>query len=215
MNHIRNLFFRLKEGNLPLGRIEAFSDGIFAVAATLLVMDLKDIPLPAHPTPLELGRALVAALPQFLSWMISFVIVAKFWLNHHHLLHLAGHADYGMVWINSIFLMFQSLVPFPTAMMGQYPDNPLAVGLFGVTMAVNTILFIGLYAYILRRTARPEMLALEDPLVLRKSWVGPVSYLTGAGLAWVHPALAFGIYFATPLFFITPLHRKHVARPGR
>ena len=213
MNPFRNISLRLREGKLPLGRIEAFSDGIFAVAATLLVMDLKAIQLPAHPDALDLGRALVAALPQFFSWMISFVIVAKFWLNHHHLLQLAGHADYGMVWINSIFLMFQSLVPFPTALMGQYPDNPLAVGLFGVTMAFNTLIFMYLYAYILRRTARPEMLALEDPLVLRKSWVGPICYLAGAGLAWVHPALAFGIYFITPLFFITPLHRKPVARP--
>jgi len=59
-------------------------------------------------------------------------------------------ADYGMVWLSSIFLMFQSLVPFPTALMGEYPKNPLAVGLFGIIMAFNTLLFMLLYHYILK-----------------------------------------------------------------
>ncbi len=88
-------------------------------------------------------------LPKFLSWLISFIIVCKFWLNHHHILALAHHANYAMVWLKAIFLMFQSFVPFPTALMGEYATNPLAVSMFGVVMAVNTVLFIALHAYIL------------------------------------------------------------------
>jgi uncharacterized membrane protein len=141
---------------MRLGRIEAFSDGIFAVAATLLVLDLK-VSLPEHVNVSELGHALLDQFPKFLSWLISFVIVCKFWLNHHHIQGLAHHATYGMVWLNCIFLMFQSLVPFPTALMGTYPKNPLAVSLFGVVMAFNTLLFIALHAYILRNLLKPEL----------------------------------------------------------
>lgn len=203
-----NLFRHLKQGKLPLGRIEAFSDGIFAVAATLLVLDLKDISLPPNPTPGQLWQALGAQLPKFLSWLISFIIVCKFWLNHHHLLRLARHADYAMVWLNSIFLMFQSLVPFPTALLGEFPQNPLAVGLFGIVMAFNTLLFMLLYSYILRNLLDPEMAGTEDPHIIRKSFIGPLSYLAGASLAWLSTELAFALYFLTPLFFITPVHKS-------
>jgi uncharacterized membrane protein len=202
-----NLFRRLKQGRLPLGRIEAFSDGIFAVAATLLVLDLKDLSLPSNPGTADVWHALIAQLPKFFSWLISFIIVCKFWLNHHHLLRLARHADYGMIWLNSIFLMFQSLVPFPTSLMGEYPQNPLAVGLFGIIMAFNTLLFMLLYSYILRNLMNPQMAGAEDPHLIRKSFIGPLSYLIGTGAAWFSTELAFVIYFITPLFFITPVHR--------
>jgi uncharacterized membrane protein len=211
-----NLFRRLKQGRLPLGRIEAFSDGIFAVAATLLVLDLKDLSLPENPNVGEVWHALVAQLPKFLSWLISFIIVCKFWLNHHHLLRLARHADYAMVWLNSIFLMFQSLVPFPTSLMGEYPKNPLAVGLFGIIMAFNTLLFMLLYSYITKNLLDPEMAGTEDPHIVRKSFIGPLSYLIGTGMAWFSTELAFAIYFITPLFFITPVYKNpHLHPPAK
>ena len=196
---------RFKQGELRLGRIEAFSDGVFAIVVTLLVLELHVPSLGAHAdSPGEMGRQLVALLPKFLSWLISFVIVCKFWLNHHHVLSLASHADYGMVWINSIFLMFQSFVPFPTGLMGEYPHNPLAVSLFGVVMALNTVLFIALHDYILKNLLKPELAAEQDPNIIAKSFIGVIFYLFGAGMAWVNPWLSFGLYGITPLFFITP-----------
>src|SRR6266542_2046146 len=134
------LFDRFARGELRLNRIEAFSDGVFAIVVTLLVLELKVPELHEPASVSELGRQLRDLFPRFLSWLISFIIVAKFWLNHHHVL-LARHADYAMVWLNSIFLMFQSFVPFPTAMMGEYPPNRLAVSIFGLVMALNTMLF--------------------------------------------------------------------------
>src|SRR5258707_13304376 len=99
------LFARFTQGHLHLARIEAFSDGVFAVAVTLLVLELKVPALGDHASVGELAQGLLDQLPKFVSWLISFVIVCKFWLNHHYLLGLARHADYGMVWLNSIFLM--------------------------------------------------------------------------------------------------------------
>jgi uncharacterized membrane protein len=199
---------RFRQGQMRLGRIEAFSDGVFAIVVTLLVLELHVPSLGRQAdSPVELGHQLVALLPKFLSWLISFVIVCKFWLNHNHILALARHADYGMVWLNSIFLMFQSFVPFPTGLMGEYPGNPLAVSLFGVVMAFNTLLFIALHDYILKNLLKPELAADQDPHVIAKSFIGPVFYLFGAGMAWVSPGLSFVLYGITPLFFITPVSR--------
>ena len=197
-------FSRFRQGKLRLGRIEAFSDGVFAIIVTLLVLELHVPELHHSSSVSELAQGLRDLLPKFFSWLVSFIIVCKFWLNHHHLLNQAAHADYGMVWLNSIFLMFQSFVPFPTALMGEHPDNPLAVSLFGVVMAFNTVLFIVLQRYILRHLAKPEATATSVPGLLLKSLAGPLGYLLGAGLAWINITAGLVFYALTPLLFITP-----------
>ena len=212
-----HLLDRFKQGELRLTRIEAFSDGVFAIVVTLLVLELKVPALKDHASVSELAYALVDLLPNFLSWLISFIIVCKFWLNHHHLLGLARHANYAMVWLNSIFLMGQSFIPFPTALMGEYHDNPLAVSFFGGVFAVNTLLFLALHAYIVRNLLEPELAALQDPHGMRKAMIGPASYVVGAAAAWFSIPAAFVIYALTPLFYITPpdWHGKTEARPNQ
>jgi uncharacterized membrane protein len=197
-------FDRFKRGELRLTRIEAFSDGVFAIIVTLLVLELKIPPLKEHASAAELWHQLVELLPKFLSWLISFIIVCKFWLNHHHVLGLARHADYGLVWLNSIFLMGQAFIPFPTALMGEYATNRLAVSLFGCVFAVNTLLFLGLQAYIVRSLIKPELAAEQDPHFIVKALIGPASYLAGAAAAWLSVHAAFMIYLLTPLFYLTP-----------
>lgn len=197
-------FDRFKQGEMRLGRIEAFSDGVFAIVVTLLVLELKVPVLKDHASTSELAHHLVELAPKFLSWLISFIIVCKFWLNHHQFLGLARHADYAMVWLNSIFLMGQSFIPFPTALMGEYPTNRLAVSLFGCVFALNTLLFIALNRYIVRNLLKPELAGKQDPHALRKAMVGPLSYLVGAAAAWVSVHAAFVVYLLTPLFYITP-----------
>jgi uncharacterized membrane protein len=88
------LLDRFRRGELRLTRIEAFSDGVFAIIVTLLVLELKVPALKDHASVSELAHHLLEALPKFVSWLISFVIVCKFWLNHHHILGLARHANY-------------------------------------------------------------------------------------------------------------------------
>jgi uncharacterized membrane protein len=195
---------RFTDGELRLTRIEAFSDGVFAIIVTLLVLELKVPPLKDHASVAELAHVLREIAPKFLSWLISFIIVCKFWLNHHHILGLARHADYGFVWLNSLFLMGQSFIPFPTAMIGEYPDNPLAASFFGVVFAVNTLLFLALQAYIERRLIKPDLAPLQDPHGVAKGLIGPASYLVGAGLAWISIPAAFVAYALTPLFYLTP-----------
>jgi uncharacterized membrane protein len=198
------LLSRFRDGQLRLNRIEAFSDGVFAIVVTLLVLELKVPALKEHASVAELAYALRDILPKFLSWLISFIIVCKFWLNHHHILGLARQADYGFVWLNSIFLLGQSFIPFPSALMGEYPDNRLAVSFFGLVFALNTLLFLALQAYIVRRLIKPELAPLQDPHGVLKGLVGPASYLLGASLAWISVYAAFVVYALTPLFYLTP-----------
>jgi uncharacterized membrane protein len=198
------LFARFADGELRLNRIEALSDGVFAIVATLLVLELTVPALREPASAPELGHHLRALFPKLLSWLISFIIICKFWLNHHHILGLARHANYAMVWLNSLFLMSQSFIPFPTALMGEYPANPLAVSLFGLVMASTTLLFIALNAYIVRHLIQPDLAEAHDPHYIRKSFVGPLSYLVGAGAAWLDVRLGFLAYLITPLFYIVP-----------
>lgn len=202
------LLARFRRGELRLARIEAFSDGVFAIIVTLLVLELTVPVLKDGLSVAELNSRLLALFPKFLSWLISFIIVCKFWLNHNHVLGLARHADYALVWMNSIFLMLQSFIPFPTALMGEYPLNPLAVSVFGGVMALNTVLFIVLHAYILRALGKPELVAREDRHVIAKGFIGVASYLIGAAAAWAFIPAAFVVYLLTPLFFITPPQAK-------
>jgi hypothetical protein len=88
--------------------------------------------------------------------------------------------------------------------MGEYPLNPLAVSLFGVVMAVNTLLFIALQSYILRNLLRPELIGAVVPHLTRKSFVGVISYLLGVAASWIDVRVAFVLYALTPLFFLTP-----------
>ena len=90
-------------------------------------------------------------------------------------------------------------------MMGEYPSNPLAVSMFGVEMALNTLLFIALHAYILRHLIKAELVGAQDPHIIRKSFVGVLSYPAGVAAAWCSVHAAFLIYLLTPLFFIVPL----------
>jgi hypothetical protein len=92
--------------------------------------------------------------------------------------------------------------------VGEYPNNRLAVCLFGCVFALNTLLFMALYAYIVRNLIKPELSAAQDPHAMRKAFIGPASYLLGAALAWVSVHAAFAIYALTPLFYITPRHYR-------
>jgi TMEM175 potassium channel family protein len=200
------MFFldRFRRGELRLTRIEAFSDGVFAIIVTLLVLEFKVPELKDHASASELAHQLLEAIPKFISWMISFIIVCKFWLNHHHILGLARHANYALIWLNALFLLGQSFIPFPTALAGEYPTNPLAVSFFGVVFAINTLIFLALQAYIVRHLIKPELAVLQDPHAVIKGFIGPASYLVGAALAWVSVPVAFAVYALTPLFYITP-----------
>jgi uncharacterized membrane protein len=113
------------------GRVEALSDGVFAIVVTLLVLEITVPHVAEHDSMAELARALGMLAPKFVSWVISFVTVCVIWLNHHRLFTLVSRIDNGLFWMNANLLLWTSFITFPIALMGDYPANRLAVSFYG------------------------------------------------------------------------------------
>jgi uncharacterized membrane protein len=137
-------------------RIEALTDGIFAVAMTLLVLDIKP---PVHLR-FETSEALVDHLSvlehSFVMYAISFVVLAMFWLGHHLQFHFVRHVDRQLLWINLLFLLLAVVVPFSTNLVGDHGHLQLPVVLYAVNLLVLTLL---LFLQLRHLAARPHLIA--------------------------------------------------------
>jgi uncharacterized membrane protein len=187
--------------------VEALSDGVFAIVITLLVLEMR-VPHVDGPASVDaLARALLALLPKFLAWVVSFVTVCVIWVNHHRLFRQVTRIDHVLFWRNANLLLWTSFIPFPTALLGDYPGNPLAASLYGAVMALMALAFVFLRR---RMLAVPGLLIEEaDPDAFRRGTVasilvGPVAYLLGAAVAWLSTPAALLAYAAIPAYFVLP-----------
>lgn len=188
-------------------RVEALSDGVFAIVVTLLVLEIKVPHVEAHQSIAELAGALAALVPKFVSWVISFLTVCVIWLNHHRLFGLMSRVDNRLFWGNANLLLWTSFIPFPTALMGDYPGNTLAVSFYGLVMFLMAASFVLMRWHMHRH---PDLVAEHvDPAAFRTGTrysiaMGPAAYAVGAALAWVNGTAAFACYAAIALYFVFP-----------
>jgi uncharacterized membrane protein len=128
--------FLLGEEQLTMdkGRLEAFSDGVIAIIITIMVLELK-VPIGDD------WHALEGMLPVFLSYVLSFIMVAIYWNNHHHLFQACEWVNGRVLWANTHLLFWLSLTPFMTAWMGQNHFAPIPVALFGINMFMAGIAY--------------------------------------------------------------------------
>lgn len=136
-------------GSFTKARVETFSDGVFVVIVTLLVFDLKFSKLD-EPTNAAVRQGILAALPKLLSWVNSFLIVCVIWMNHHRLMDLFRGIDAGVFWLNNVLLMTCALIPFPTSVLGDYPQTQVAVCFYGLCLTLPALCFSLLRWYGLR-----------------------------------------------------------------
>lgn len=194
-----------RNGYFSKTRIEALSDGIFAIIVTLLVLEIKVPDIHDHRSMNELAKALWSQMPKVLSWIISFLIVCVIWVNHHRILSQLKIVTHSLFWLNANLLLWCSLIPFPTALMGDYAQNPVALVVFGVILALMAFSFS-----LIRFNALKTPYVLDESIDIihyKKATTasiifGPVLYLIGAVLSLVHPYLGFAIYAFVPLYFI-------------
>jgi uncharacterized membrane protein len=177
-------------------RLEAFSDGVFAVIITIMVLNLK---VPAG-TDFE---ALKPVLPVFLSYVLSFVYVGIYWNNHHHLLQASQHVTGGVLWANLHLLFWLSLAPFATAWMGENVHSPAPVALYG-----GILLFAGIAYFILTKSLL-RCHGKDSPLALaigrdRKGFASVAVYLAAIPLALVRPWIACFCYVLVALMWLMP-----------
>ncbi len=181
------------------GRLEAFSDGVIAVIITIMVLELK--------VPHGIGEAVVMPLlPVFLSYVLSFVFVAIYWNNHHHMFQAVHHVSGGTLWANMHLLFWLSLIPFSTGWMNENHFAPITVAAYGVVL-----LFAGIAYFILTRALLAHHAA--DSLLARalgRDFKGKMSvliYIVAIPLAFVHVGLSLALYVAVALVWLVPDRR--------
>ena len=111
------------------GRLEAFSDGVLAIVITIMVLELR----PPEGATLE---ALAPIWPRLLAYVLSFLVIARFWVTHHLAFRLINRYDATLVWLNLLLLMFVSFLPFPTAVLGEHEGSPAAAVLYGASVCL-------------------------------------------------------------------------------
>lgn len=194
---------------LATTRLEALTDGIFAFAMTLLVLSIT---LPDDPDDLryipdaELKELLSQEWLRFMNYGIAFLLLASFWMSHSRSFHMLKATEHRHTWINMIFLMFVALVPFTTALVGDYSGDSIAWTMFGANMFIlGTFLYLnGWYAarnpHILR-----EGVGMEHVLAgKRRALVVPIVSLISICIGFVNPDFAGSVYLLMPLIMALP-----------
>ena len=180
-------------------RLEAFSDGVIAIIITIMVLELK---VPHDPS----FDGLIKLAPVFLSYVLSFVYVAIYWNNHHHMLHLVHKVTGGILWANMHLLFWLSLVPFVTGWMGENHFAATPVALYGVVLLMCGVAYFVLVRVLLSHHGRESALARA----LGKDTKGIVSlacYLAAIPLCLVHAWIAIALYVAVAIMWLVPDRR--------
>jgi len=184
---------------MPTGRLEAFSDGVIAIIITIMVLEMK-VP---HGDRVE---DLVPLVPNFLSYVLSFVYVGIYWNNHHHMLHACAGVTGAMLWANLHLLFWLSLFPFATGWMGENHFTAVPTALYGVVLLMAAIAYSVLQQTIIRAQGRESILRKA----IGRDWKGKLSVLLyvlailGAlRFAWI----AQGIFVVAALIWLIPDRR--------
>jgi len=195
-------------GGMSVGRLEAFSDGVFAIVITLLILDIK-VPEGAHG---QLGAALAAQWPQYVAYLLSFLIVGIIWLNHHATVNLVSRTDHRLQVYNLGLLLAVSVLPWPTALLAEYArdgtadDQRLAVLIYGGTSTAMAVTFNLLWRYLIKRTAlhRPGLDLAGLAVRNRRYNVGLAVYPLATAIGLVSPVLFLVLMLALAGLYLLP-----------
>jgi TMEM175 potassium channel family protein len=200
-------------------RVEAFSDGVFAIAITLLVLEIR---VPA-PDATDNGRTLVAALrglwPSYLGYVLSFVTIGIMWANHHSIFRYVRRADRYFMLINVMFLMCISFLPFPTGLLAKYLPEPggrtVAVATYSATLVVIALAYNALWWYAAAgdRLLAPDCDRDAVRTISRRYAAGPISYGVSLGLAFVNVWASLAVHGLLAALYLLPEHPR-VGRPS-
>ena len=177
-------------------RLEAFSDGVIAIIITIMVLELK-VP---HGTDFGVLQPL---LPVFLTYLLSFIYIAIYWNNHHHLLHAAQRVNAGILWANLHLLFWLSLIPFVTGWMGENHFAELPTALYGFVLLMASIAYWLLERAIIAEQGRDSLLAAA----IGADWKAKSSlilYAAAVALAFVNQWIADAIYITVAVMWFIP-----------
>jgi uncharacterized membrane protein len=194
-----------RSGGLPTVRLETLADGIFAIAMTLLVFEVK-VPSLTGSTSAQVVSQLAQLWPKFASIGLSFLTLGFSWIGHHNQYHFIRRSDRPFLWINLLFLSLMSLVPFFTALLGEYPLQPVVVALYAGNLFCGGLVLYGHWVYATTdfRLVDPDISPEVVAGFRRRVIVAPAGYALAIGLAFVYVRASWVILLAVALYFVIP-----------
>jgi uncharacterized membrane protein len=188
-------------------RVEAFSDGVFAIAMTLLILEIRT---PERLGAGQLPHALFVLWPSYLAFATSFFTIGVMWMNHHRLFNLIGKSDQALLAINGLLLFSITFIPFPTALLARYlnhPDSRIAAILYNSTFLFSALCFQGLLrhasgqgGHLLDPAADPESVVA----IRRQYRFGPLLYILLIGVSCISAIASLALNLILAVFFAMP-----------
>lgn len=186
-------------------RIEAFSDGVFAIAVTLLVLGIT-VPKPAELGAGGLGSALFNRWPHYLAFVTSFFTILAMWVNHHRIFTFVWRSDHFFLYWNGLLLLLITFLPFPTTVLAEYfqhPDAKIAGMVFAGTLVAIALAFKGLWRYASKNNRLlAERVAQKDiDQITRQHQYGPVMYSAAFACSFLSVGLSVGVCLCLAVYF--------------
>ena len=187
-------------------RVEAFSDGVVAIIITLLIFEVRLPEVPANASNQQMLEAFEAIAPKLVSFAVSFVTVAIFWVNHHSFFAGISHTDWKLLWGNNLLLFFLAIVPFTTAVLGDHVGQPIAVAAYALNLGLAGASFtlMGYYVLFKARLVDPRISEGARRIEVKRSVIGSALYLLAVPVGLVFPVIAEAFFVAVPIAFIVP-----------
>ncbi len=181
-------------------RVETFSDGVFAIVITLLILDLH-VPDVSYS---QLPQALVGMVPKLTSYFLSFAIIGLYWVGHHYYFRFIKKVNNVFVWLNLFLLLLVSLLPIPTALLGRYAFQTIPMLIYGINLLALNLFSLGVLYYVHRRQdlATPEFSAGVFQRFVRLYLIVNSAYVIAIGFSFVAPVVSYIIYILVLLYAI-------------
>jgi uncharacterized membrane protein len=194
-------------GERDTARLEAFSDGVFAIAITLLILEID---VPEFEEGRSLWRALADLWPSYFGYAVSFLVIGIMWVNHHNVFRIVRLIDHWILVFNLLLLCCVAFIPFPTAVLAAHidqPDESTAVVFYAASFVITAIAFNLQWRYATKRA--PWLLEPDaDPRVIasitRRYVVGPFIYLVAAIVGWFFPTAGLVLLALIALLYLIP-----------
>jgi uncharacterized membrane protein len=184
-------------------RLENFSDGVFAIAVTLLVLNIK-IPDAKNLDNHHLTQLVLGSLPQLLTFVFSFLVIAVFWVAHHRIFSMTQLVDSRLLWLNIFYLMFVAVMPYPAALLAENPFLTVSILIYSSTLfLIGFLHFILLRHIYLTENIKNELFTEHVyQSYLNAGVTGPVIYIFAGAFSFVHPYVSFGLIIGALIFYI-------------
>jgi uncharacterized membrane protein len=199
------------------GRVEAFSDGVIAIAITLLVLEIR---VPEVRGDEHLSSALAHQWPSYAAYGLTFVVIGIMWVNHHAMFGQVVRIDRTLLFLNIFLLLGISFLPFPTALLARYlregDDGRVAAAIYSLTMTYIGVGFLVLWWYLARNESllHGDFGAAGARRVMRRTVVGPALYGASVVVAVIAPVACLVVYGALAVYFIFPARGQGTTRAG-